>query len=347
MAEFKFFCPQCGQHILCDTGYSGQQINCPVCQKLITVPQAPAASMPAPPPPPAPVYALHQSPTSAASQRQYPVTPVAQPAVPIQSRALRTVLIIVVAVLALAGLGVGGWYGYTHLKIFSHRGHLPSGVIALWSGEGSANDSVGAHPGQLVNGVGFAPGKVGSAFDFHDSSYVEIQPMALTNFTIVCWLKQRTRVPVSATVSGWGCPILSDEVCGVVDDWHLGLLNEGQLLINIGDGTRGFDSQFKSAGIIPLNTFVHVAFTRSTVTGTIALYINGVLDSTFTAPHNRVMGIASPGCDVFPNTIGIGCLRRYATLGFSNCFDGLIDEPAIFNRALSAEEIQQIYAAQK
>jgi hypothetical protein len=133
----------------------------------------------------------------------------------------------------------------------------------------------------------------------------------------------------------------------VVDDWHLGLLNDGQLLINLGDGARGFDAQFKSAGIIPLNTFVHVAFTRSTVTGTIALYLNGVLDSTFTAPHNRILGIASPGCDVFPNTIGIGCLRRYATLGFSNCFDGLIDEPAIFNRALSAEEIQDLYASQK
>lgn len=43
MAEFKFSCPQCGRHIQCDTGYSGRQINCPICQKSIVVPQTLAA----------------------------------------------------------------------------------------------------------------------------------------------------------------------------------------------------------------------------------------------------------------------------------------------------------------
>ncbi len=36
--EFKFSCPSCGQHIKCDEGYSGRQINCPVCQEQILVP---------------------------------------------------------------------------------------------------------------------------------------------------------------------------------------------------------------------------------------------------------------------------------------------------------------------
>ena len=47
MAEFKFSCPQCGQHVQCDTSYSGQQINCPICRKSIVVPQMqPAVSLP-------------------------------------------------------------------------------------------------------------------------------------------------------------------------------------------------------------------------------------------------------------------------------------------------------------
>jgi hypothetical protein len=41
MSEFKFSCPQCGQHILCDTGYCGTQLTCPGCQQAITVPDAP------------------------------------------------------------------------------------------------------------------------------------------------------------------------------------------------------------------------------------------------------------------------------------------------------------------
>ena len=40
MAEFKFFCPRCGQTIQCDTGYCGSQINCPACKQTIDVPQS-------------------------------------------------------------------------------------------------------------------------------------------------------------------------------------------------------------------------------------------------------------------------------------------------------------------
>ncbi len=43
MSEFKFTCPQCKQHIACDTTYVGTQINCPVCGQAIIVPPMPPA----------------------------------------------------------------------------------------------------------------------------------------------------------------------------------------------------------------------------------------------------------------------------------------------------------------
>jgi DNA-directed RNA polymerase subunit RPC12/RpoP len=46
MAEFKFSCPQCGQKILCDTGYAGSQINCPSCRQPVFVPPPQAAAAP-------------------------------------------------------------------------------------------------------------------------------------------------------------------------------------------------------------------------------------------------------------------------------------------------------------
>ncbi len=53
MSEFKFSCPQCGQHILCDTEWGGREINCPACQQTLVVPslgppviEAPAATGP-------------------------------------------------------------------------------------------------------------------------------------------------------------------------------------------------------------------------------------------------------------------------------------------------------------
>lgn len=41
MADFKFSCPHCQQHIQADEGYAGMQINCPACHGSLTVP-APA-----------------------------------------------------------------------------------------------------------------------------------------------------------------------------------------------------------------------------------------------------------------------------------------------------------------
>ncbi len=43
MSEFKFNCPQCKQHIACDTTYVGAQINCPACGQAIIVPPMPPA----------------------------------------------------------------------------------------------------------------------------------------------------------------------------------------------------------------------------------------------------------------------------------------------------------------
>ena len=42
MSDFKFACPVCGQHITCDSGSTGSQMDCPTCFRKLVVPQAPA-----------------------------------------------------------------------------------------------------------------------------------------------------------------------------------------------------------------------------------------------------------------------------------------------------------------
>ncbi len=120
MAEFKFACPQCGQHIQCDAGYSGAQINCPSCQQSIVVPQAPrvAGAPPAmPPPPPAPPgLSTKQSTTVPAAGQRFAGAPGAQPPPKSKSKALKTVLVITACLVVLAGLGAGGWFGFTKFK---------------------------------------------------------------------------------------------------------------------------------------------------------------------------------------------------------------------------------------
>ena len=45
MADIKFSCPQCSQHITCDEPWAGHQIECPACHHNITVPHAQGPSV--------------------------------------------------------------------------------------------------------------------------------------------------------------------------------------------------------------------------------------------------------------------------------------------------------------
>jgi len=41
MADFKFSCPHCQQHLQCREEFSGRQIQCPSCHVLIRIPPVP------------------------------------------------------------------------------------------------------------------------------------------------------------------------------------------------------------------------------------------------------------------------------------------------------------------
>lgn len=62
MADIKFSCPSCGQHIQCEDQWAGRQIACPACAASLAVPQIQAA--PAPVPTVAPAPAPSSSPSA-------------------------------------------------------------------------------------------------------------------------------------------------------------------------------------------------------------------------------------------------------------------------------------------
>ena len=43
MSEFKFACPVCGQHMMCDSTQAGTVMDCPTCFQKITAPNAPGS----------------------------------------------------------------------------------------------------------------------------------------------------------------------------------------------------------------------------------------------------------------------------------------------------------------
>lgn len=307
MAEFKFFCPQCGQQVQCDTGYVGTQINCPACQQTIVVPQL---SRPA-----------------AAAQ------------IPAKSQTLRNVLVIAVAVIVLAGLVIVGWFGWS--KIAMHK--MPPGLVALWSGNG--NDSAGANKMELTD-ISFARGKTGTAFSFNGTeSSIKIPASKSLNvgaeagFTVMAWIK-----PTDVTrdhplfewndLTYWG--VHFHIAPGQPSTGSSGPGGPGQLYANIVDSSGGWHQLGSAAGVVKANVFQHVALTYDKTSGVATIYCDGGIVSR---QHLGSFNTRTARRDLY-----IG--RRPAPSGEINTFAGLMEEPALFNRALSASEIQEIYQEQ-
>jgi len=85
-------------------------------------------------------------------------------------------------------------------------------------------------------------------------------------------------------------------------------------------------------GNIPLNAWTHVAMTFDSASGQFVAYVNG----------QAVNSLQSPGA--------IYATARNVFIGREDSFsprpfNGLIDEVAVYNRALSAAEIQGIFNA--
>ena len=107
----------------------------------------------------------------------------------------------------------------------------------------------------------------------------------------------------------------------------LAITNANELHANFGDGTS-WGSGLNSRTLIPLNTWTHVAVTRS-ANGLVKMYINGVLDVN-TATLNKSganAAIRAIGAKPFGNT-------RYGH------FNGAIDELKVWNTERTAQQIQ-------
>ena len=209
----------------------------------------------------------------------------------------------------------------------------PSGLVSWWRGEGAASDSASTNSGVLEGSVAFAAGEVGQAFRFNGTNAdVRLPASASLNvglsagFTIETWINPADITQQHPLVE-W-----NDGSFGV----HLWIAGDGPgaLWFDVKDTDLNDHVLSSAAGLLVSNVWQHVAATYTQSNGNAVVYVNGV-------PRAQAnLGV------VTPRTIGdlyFG-LRPYDG-GAGMRFAGLMDEVSLYNRALSAAEIQAIYNA--
>lgn len=221
---------------------------------------------------------------------------------------------------------------------------MPDGLVSWWRGDGDALDFTGTNPGTLQGNIGFAAGMVGQAFNLAGGFVVvpDNATLDLTGeFAFEFWYQHTLsyndfrgllakRVGGTNGVTNYGASLETLQ-------YGLGLYYNDPAATG-GDDFTKLNSQFESIRLFPApnaGAFHHFAGTyRQLADGIeLTLYVDGALARSDNIPGNLA------------NTVNNAALTIGASAAGLEPFLGLIDEVAIYSRALSEDEIAAIHRA--
>ncbi len=199
----------------------------------------------------------------------------------------------------------------------------------------SPNDSFGTNHGTLVNGVVYSTGKLGSAFSFDGvNDYVTLPSDTLaftSDFSVSVWVNATT---LSTEKHIIGNVHKVGGTSGQWKGWHLFVYNN-KLYFRIYN--NGANSDVIQTSTFTTGNWYHIVLTKSGSTQ--KMYINGVNEST----NNSALtpNYSSPN---FP-TIGISYYYTGTGWPLEYCWSGRIDAATIWTKAISPDEVVQLYNA--
>ena len=205
---------------------------------------------------------------------------------------------------------------------------VPSGLVAWWPAEGDAGDLMGTNPGVLVNGATTGSGIVGAAFQFDGvNDYVDIPHSPSLFFD-----NQQ-----AFTLEGWFKPESEAPSYFILKNGAYGLRWEGtQSRLRFYNGT----DHFSNRQTWELGHWYHVALVDDGATS-LKLYVDGVLDSSEDGPaRNPNRFPCHPAGYCFALQFG----GVYETHDIEY-FHGQVDEVSLYDRALTATEVNAIFRA--
>jgi len=205
---------------------------------------------------------------------------------------------------------------------------LPTGYISWWMFDGDVNDAIpGGNNGTIRGNPQFVAGKQGQGLELDgDGDYIDVNDFNNpASITVSAW------VAFSDTGPSWIANKRDD-----ANDKQWQLFYWETLRAGIFDGTD--DVGEASYDFIPtLGSWYHIAFTSDGINGgNIRLFLDGTEVANDALTDDMKLGSREL-------VLGAAAWGKISSLSLN----GLIDNLMIYNRALSSQEIQQIYDSQK
>jgi hypothetical protein len=245
-----------------------------------------------------------------------------------------------VKILGLAP-GLVAWAAGSFFVVSSYAGCVtsPAGLVSWWPAEGNVQDIAGANPGTLPGGsLAYTGGEVGQAFSFDGVSNYIHMPASPTldvgsgsGLTLECWLKPAD-LTAGHALAEWNDG--AGHIGATVWISIPALGGPGSVFVDLVDSTAG-DHIFASApNLLTTMALQHLAITYDKTTGAANIFYNGAV----VAAQN--LGIFTP-----QTTYSLDLGTRSSGNGTGQFYKGLLDEVALYNRALSATEVSAIFTA--
>ena len=228
-------------------------------------------------------------------------------------------LLIGIVVLFISGLLTAS--GYANID--------PKTLVGVWmldegSGEIAKDSSIYKNDGKLINKPSWVNGKFGKALSFDGKAdYVD------------CGNANSLNITKSLTVMGWVNP---DKALGVDNwqrfaargeyntGWMIGITNTGKPDLTVTQSGGNFVTMYGKT-TTELGNWYHIAGVVDSNAKEVYIYLNGKLDNDPMAHSGEMM---DPGVSMVIGKSGVAHVYN---------FHGIIDEVAIFNVALTEDEI--------
>ncbi|MCL4405315.1 MAG: DUF2341 domain-containing protein [Patescibacteria group bacterium] len=226
-------------------------------------------------------------------------------------------------------------YGSSSATDASNPAYAPMGLVADWNMDeplvGTSYDSSGNNYNGTDTNTAVVSGKFGNAQSFNgSSSYIGIPNLqtGLSSMTMSVWINI-----TNLSNGGNFIDFRSNGVTATIPSIGLGVLSSGVFYISKETAPNYTWEQLNSTSTYPINTWHHVVGTYTNISGTgyLNLYVDGSLAAT-------QMSFADAANSV---------PEQYSTIGGTNHAamqeSAYLDEIRVYNTALSATQVQQLY----